>query len=56
MRHIKLPQSIVTQVVLALLLCVACGLFFGELTAGLQMAGDNMPEDRQPIPEQGAPK
>ena len=40
MKRIKLPQSIVAQVVLALLLGVSCGVFFGERTAGLQMLGD----------------
>ncbi len=40
MNRIKLPRSIVAQVVLALLLGVACGVFFGEFTADLQMLGD----------------
>ncbi|TDJ19532.1 MAG: hypothetical protein E2O65_03975, partial [Gammaproteobacteria bacterium] len=40
MNRIKLPRSIVAQVVLAMLLGVACGVFFGEFTADLQMLGD----------------
>ena len=40
MKRIKLPRSIVAQVVLALLLGVGCGVFFGEFTAGLQTLGD----------------
>lgn len=40
MRRIKLPQSIFAQVLLALVLGVACGLFFGEPVARLKILGD----------------
>lgn len=40
MKRFKLPQSIFVQVILALVLGIATGLFFGESTAGLEVLGD----------------
>lgn len=39
-KRIKLPQSIFVQVLLALALGIACGLFFGEYTAPLEIGGE----------------
>lgn len=36
----KLRESVFAQVLVALVLGIACGLFFGELVAGLKMLGD----------------
>jgi Na+/H+-dicarboxylate symporter/ABC-type amino acid transport substrate-binding protein len=40
MKGFKVSQSIFAQVILALLLGIACGLFFGEFAAGLETLGD----------------
>lgn len=40
MKAIKLPQSIFARVILALLLGIACGLFFGESTGRLEIIGE----------------
>jgi len=36
----KLRESVFAQVLIALVLGIACGLFFGDLVAGLEMIGD----------------